>query len=281
MRTPFRRCVHVALVIAAMAIGTARCGGNPGSPSSSGTVGSTSGSATCRTYPTAANVVVTQSGTTMTARLTALFNTSNNSNTITTISASGATCTTSVDTYRSKDDFVDEVRVIPGLTLQMTRATTNSPSCGGVNSTVSYEYRFTTPADELFHDGPGRDQQHNLHGLGRLGASDRRQLSGNDDSKRVQRRRAYADTDPDSDQWRVRVHDDGDLRRQRESGDVRRHFRKRDVHDDVYEHRNRASLQVDNGARYPAISAAICARRSEILNQTAHASRLLTGAQVH
>ena len=76
----------------------------------------------------------------MTARLTASFNTSNNTNTITTISASGATCTTSVDTYRSKDDFVDEVRVVPGLTLQMTRATTNSPGCGGVNSTVSYDY---------------------------------------------------------------------------------------------------------------------------------------------
>ena len=130
----------MALVIAGVAIGTACTSGNPGGPSDMGSGGSGSGSGTCRTYPTATNVAVTQFNTTMTARLTASFNTSNNTNTITTISATGATCTTSVDTYRSKDDFVDEVRVVPGLTLVMARATTNSPSCGGVNSTVSYAY---------------------------------------------------------------------------------------------------------------------------------------------
>ncbi len=131
----------MALVSASVAMGLSCSSKNPSGPSGTGTVpGTGTGTGTCRTYPTAANVTVTQGNAANNARLTASFNTSNNTNTITTISAAGVTCTTSVDTYQSRDDFVDEVRVVPGVTLQTARATTNSPGCGGVSSTVSYAY---------------------------------------------------------------------------------------------------------------------------------------------
>jgi hypothetical protein len=55
------RCGQIALVIAGMAIGAARCGGNPGGPSARELSASSSDRVTCRTYPTATNVVATQS----------------------------------------------------------------------------------------------------------------------------------------------------------------------------------------------------------------------------
>jgi hypothetical protein len=92
-------------------------------------------------------------GQTINARLTGAFSTSNNTLTITTMSANGNPCTTSVSTYRSRDDFVDEVRVIPGVLMQTTTTTTNSGGCGSGTSTVNYTYdsqrrltSFTTSA---------------------------------------------------------------------------------------------------------------------------------------
>lgn len=142
MARHFSRLDTAVVVIAGLAIaaacgGSSSNGGNPGGPSGGG---SSSGSGTCRTYPTAANVTTTALGQTIEARLTGAFNTSGNTSTITTMLANGTPCTTSVNTYRSKDDFVDEVRVIPGVLMQASTTTTNSGGCGSATSTVNYTY---------------------------------------------------------------------------------------------------------------------------------------------
>ena len=77
------------------------------------------------------------SGASQNASLTGAFDTSTNRSTVTTLGPNGALCTTSVNTYRSTADFVDEVRVIPGVSLQTSAMTTNGPACGGVASTVN------------------------------------------------------------------------------------------------------------------------------------------------
>jgi hypothetical protein len=54
--------------------------------------------------------------------------------------ASGAPCTTSVSTYRSVADFVDEVRVVPGLSMQLSTTTTNTGACGSGTNTATFTY---------------------------------------------------------------------------------------------------------------------------------------------
>jgi YD repeat-containing protein len=54
--------------------------------------------------------------------------------------ANGAPCTTSVNTYRSTADFVDEVRVVPGLLMQTATTTTNTGACGSGTTSVAYTY---------------------------------------------------------------------------------------------------------------------------------------------
>lgn len=144
--------VPFVLIVGCVAL-TSSCGGSsgtgsPAGPSATGTGGSGSGSglgsgsaASCRTYPTAATVTTTlPSGASQTASLTGAFDSSVNRATVTTLGPTGAVCTTSVSTYRSTADFVDEVRVIPGVSLQTMTVTTNGPACGGVTSTVNYNY---------------------------------------------------------------------------------------------------------------------------------------------
>ncbi len=97
-------------------------------------------STTCRTYPTAASVTTISGGTTMNALLTGSFNPTTSTSTITTMFANGGPCTTSVFTYRSTADFVDEVRVIPGLSKQTSTTTTNTGACGAGTANVSYTY---------------------------------------------------------------------------------------------------------------------------------------------
>jgi YD repeat-containing protein len=55
-------------------------------------------------------------------------------------SASGALCTTAVFNYASIADFVDEVRVIPGVTLAVSNTQTNSAACGSGSGTVTFSY---------------------------------------------------------------------------------------------------------------------------------------------
>jgi hypothetical protein len=118
--------------------GPSGTGGPSGSSSSSG---SGTAAAICRTYPTSATVVTTlQNGATQNGSLSGAFDSSANRATVTTLGPNGGVCTTSVSTYRSTGDFVDEVKVIPGMSQQTSTMTTNGPACGGVTSTVNYTY---------------------------------------------------------------------------------------------------------------------------------------------
>ncbi len=76
----------------------------------------------------------------MNALLSGAFNPSTNTSTITTMFANGAPCTTSVFMYRSTADFVDEVRVVPGLSMQTSSSTTNTGACGSGTNSVAYTY---------------------------------------------------------------------------------------------------------------------------------------------
>lgn len=80
------------------------------------------------------------SGITQNALLTGAFNSSTNQSTVVTLFATGAPCTTSVNSYLSTADFVDEVRVIPPVTLQTATSTTNAGACGSGTSNVTYSY---------------------------------------------------------------------------------------------------------------------------------------------
>ena len=146
-----RGSLLVVIAVPAFAIACSNDSSNSGNPTEPSAGGS--GSGVCRTYPTAANVTTTALGQTFTASLTGAFDTSSNRLTITTMSAGGALCTTSVSAYQSKNDFVDEVRVIPGVQLPTSTTTTNSGGCGSGTSTVNYTYdsqrrltSFTTTA---------------------------------------------------------------------------------------------------------------------------------------
>ena len=54
--------------------------------------------------------------------------------------ASGAPCSTNVVSYNSVADFVDEVRVIPPISLATTAVNTNSGACGAGTATTTYVY---------------------------------------------------------------------------------------------------------------------------------------------
>jgi YD repeat-containing protein len=136
---PFSRCAAVLIVLAAATSGGACRGrssnsGNPGSPSGPSPGG------VCRTYPTSAAVAATTFNITQNLLLTGAFNPSTSTSTVTTAFVSGAPCTTSVSAYRSVADFVDEVRVIPGVMLQTSTTTTNTGACGSGMSVATFTY---------------------------------------------------------------------------------------------------------------------------------------------
>jgi YD repeat-containing protein len=134
-----RHARSVAFMCVALSAG---CGGSS-SNNNGGSAGNPVGPSTqtvCRTYPTTATVTTTIGATTQVFALTGTFNTSARTSTVTTTSQTGALCTTSVNTYSSVADFVDEVRVIPGVSLQTTTTTTNGPACGTGTQTVTYTY---------------------------------------------------------------------------------------------------------------------------------------------
>src|SRR5262249_23929599 len=146
------RVARTAPIVIAIVLAAASCSksssdnsGNPAGPSGGGT--------TCWTYPTAATVTTTALGISITAQLTGTFNTATNTATITT-NANGALSATSVSSYRSTADFVDEVKVIPGLTLASSITTNNAGGCGGSGTaTVTYAYdsqrRVTSATNSL------------------------------------------------------------------------------------------------------------------------------------
>src|SRR5262245_18330375 len=124
------KCVMASILVFAAAGGA--CGGSSGptAPSGSGTSGSGgSTTGTCRTYATAATVTTTALGPTQNQSLTGSFDPATTKSTVTTLFANGSVCSTTVSSYRSTADFVDEVRVIPGVTLATTAVTTTSGAC--------------------------------------------------------------------------------------------------------------------------------------------------------
>ena len=94
----------------------------------------------CRTYTSAATVTTTPLNAAATLVVSATFDTSTKQLTELFKSTSGALCTTAVINYASIADFVDEVRVIPGVTLALSNTQTNSAACGSGSGTVTYSY---------------------------------------------------------------------------------------------------------------------------------------------
>ena len=96
-----------------------------------------SNSTTCRTYATTANVTAVSGGATQNALVSASFDSSTRKNTVTTMFANGGLCSTAVFSYSSVADFVDEIRVIPGVVLSLSNVNTNSGLCGTATATVT------------------------------------------------------------------------------------------------------------------------------------------------
>jgi YD repeat-containing protein len=138
----------VALAIVAASCGnnnssgsslTGGLGGGPTNPTPPS--GSSSGSA-CRTYATGANVRTTTSASSIVfdGVETGNFDTSTRKATVETKFANGAPCSTGVTSYNSVADFVDEVRVIPGVFLATGTTNMNSGACGTAGGSLTYTY---------------------------------------------------------------------------------------------------------------------------------------------
>ena len=126
----------VALALAGIACGGA---GGPGSPTPPG---STSSGNSCRTYPTNASVTTTTTASNITfnALETGAFDSSTKKSTVTTVFTNGALCSVLVTSYNSVADFVDEVRVIPGVFLSTANVNTNSGACGTGTASNTFTY---------------------------------------------------------------------------------------------------------------------------------------------
>jgi len=136
------------LVVAAffvVAIAANACGGS-GSTTAPGSGGSGSGgsgggsSGSCRTFPTVTAATTTALGVAQSTSLTGVFDPTTAKSTVTTLFPNGSPCSTTVSSYRSTADFVDEVRVVPGVTLALTAVTTTSGGCGSSTGTVTFSY---------------------------------------------------------------------------------------------------------------------------------------------
>jgi len=139
-----RGLVRLAIAVALAGVGI-HCGGSGGSNNSSSSPtapGPTPSGPACRTYPTMANVHTVTSGTNVTfdALEIATFDASTRKATVQTNFANGAPCSTNVVSYNSVADFVDEVRVIPPVSLAIRADGTNSGQCGSGTGTTVYVY---------------------------------------------------------------------------------------------------------------------------------------------
>lgn len=136
------RKTSLSAICAAMAMTMACSGGSSDttSPSPISSGGGTSGSGTCRTFTTAADVTTVSGGVTTNAKVTGAFNSSTNQSTSNTLFANGNACSTTIGSYRSTADFVDEVRVVPGVFLLTSSTTTNAVACGTGSGTTTYTY---------------------------------------------------------------------------------------------------------------------------------------------
>jgi len=141
---PRLRLAPLAAALALAAAGST-CGGKGGSSASPTAPGNTpppSPSNACRTYPTAANVHTTTSGSSVVfdALEAAVFDSAAKTATVRTNFANGAPCSTLVSNYNSVADFVDEVSVIPPIFRTTSTVNTNSGSCGATVVTQTFTY---------------------------------------------------------------------------------------------------------------------------------------------
>jgi YD repeat-containing protein len=123
--------------LAALLLVVACVGSEIACGTSSGSGPTTPSGGTCRTFATSATEVSTAVSGLM---VTGAFNSSTKQFTATVIYPNGKVCTTAVFSYLSIADFVDEVKVIPGLTLASTSTTTGGPACGSGSSTITNVY---------------------------------------------------------------------------------------------------------------------------------------------
>ncbi len=123
------------LALACGSSGTSSSTGNPAAPSqASGPL--------CRTYATAANVRTTSSASNIVFNAIEVgsYDAATRKVTVDTKFANGAPCSTGVTSYNSVADFVDEVKVIPGVFLATGTTSTNSGACGNVTGSLTYNY---------------------------------------------------------------------------------------------------------------------------------------------
>lgn len=157
MTTPARA---TALLLALTGLGAAGCGGGtnaPTAPTPSPPGGGTSSNASCRTYATSQTVTVQSGGTTKAMQLTASFNVATNQFTEAFSGPDGGPCQTTVTTYASRGAFIDEVRVVPGVTLSTGYSLTSAPGCGG-GAVVTHQYDQRGRLETIQitgSDGPG------------------------------------------------------------------------------------------------------------------------------
>lgn len=94
----------------------------------------------CRTYATSYLQAGTVAGLPINDAQTCSFNEATNQLTCTLTRSGASGCGTSVATYPSKAAFVDEVRVVPPLTLMTSYTVALQNVCGGGGGTVTYSY---------------------------------------------------------------------------------------------------------------------------------------------
>jgi YD repeat-containing protein len=126
-------CLVLSCAMATAACGSKQATSTSPSPTSGGT---------CRTFASSATASVSVNGAVFATglTLTGTFNASNRQFTATVVYPGGSVCTTAVFSYASVADFVDEVRVVPLLTLATQSTTTVGPACGSGTSTRLYSY---------------------------------------------------------------------------------------------------------------------------------------------
>ena len=140
MTLPAARLGSVVLCVA-----MAACGGGPSQPTqSSGGANNGGSGVTCRNYAATSTVTVQLNGLSSSSPATCSWDTNLHQLTCrVSVSSGGPVCATTVSTYNSTADFIDEIRVVPPALLRTSDVQTadGSPACGAGNfQNISYVY---------------------------------------------------------------------------------------------------------------------------------------------
>jgi YD repeat-containing protein len=163
--------LRAARLVVAILCGAAAAGcGGPSQPTQS--MGGAN--STCRTYPTTSTITVqSPNGSSVSSPAACSWDSSLHQLTCTiSVSTGGPVCTTTISSYNSTADFVDEIRVIPPALLRTAdiQTSNDAPPCGaGAIQNITYVYdaqrRLTQtvsgPATTTYTawDGSGRPTQ--------------------------------------------------------------------------------------------------------------------------